>query len=202
MSCITNTTTSSGTFLFSKGHMTRCEAKKFCREKGGVLAPITTQEDKDAVLEMINPECFEHYLDNMYHIGLDVYNCGDQQERVFSNGIIYDKNVHGHLYDDLGEPDDKCPETFMMYSSANPLTIGSKGSNCYPSHYRALCLIPPASDSSPINQDESAYIKLSFNQSLAVAGGMLCFVVVNSVFAARVYKRSKEVQKKLCDLES
>ena len=201
MSCITNTTTSSGTFLFSKGHMTRCEAKKFCREKGGVLAPITTQKDKDAVLEMINPECFEHYLDNMYHIGLDVHNCGDQQERVFSNGITYDKNVHGHLYDDLGEPEDKCPETYLMYSSGNPLKISSNDPKCKQSHYRALCLVPPTTESSPVSADESNYVKLNVNYLAAASGGIFCAFLGVFAFAAKMHKRSKLLEEKLFDLE-
>ena len=57
MSCKTSITTSSGTFSFSEKVMSRCEAKKYCRDKDAILAPITTQEDKDAVKKMLDSDC-------------------------------------------------------------------------------------------------------------------------------------------------
>ena len=203
MSCKTSITTSSGTFSFSEKVMTKCEAKKYCRDKDAILAPITTQEDKDAVMKMLESDCsvWKQYTDSMYHIGLDVYPCGNQQERVFTNGVVYNKDIHGPLYDDVSETEDKCPWSYMMYFSGSPLKI-SELRNCIPQPSRALCLKPPAAVSSPITQGNVDYIKLDFNQSVAVFGGMFCFTLGIVVFAAKAYKRSKYLERKLCDLEN
>ena len=198
MSCTKSITTSSGTFSYSDTTMTRCEAKKYCRDEGKILAPITTQEDKDAVMKLLDYKCSKFH---MYHIGLDVHHCGSQQERVFTNGITYDSKTHGKLYDDLGEPKDKCPETFLMYFSSNPLKISANDPNCWPSHYRALCLDQTTAVSSPISQDNSEFVKLNLTQSLAMFGGIFCAFVGVFGFAIKMYKRSKHFETKLYELE-
>ena len=190
MSCPKSVTTSSGTFSYSERQMTRCEAKKYCRERGQILAPITTQEDKDAVLTMFNEKCFNHYTESFYHIGLDVFPCGDTQERVFTNGVKYDANIHGHLYADYGKPDHKCPQSYLESLNWNPFTIGTKP-NCYPQTHRALCLDQSTATASGITQKEADHYKVSTTQAVVAIGGFF-FVVVGSLFVIVKLYKSKE----------
>ena len=203
MPCKKSVTTSSGTFTHSETEMTRCEAKKYCRDNGAILAPITTQEDKDAVLGMLDRDCgWKSFYDSYYHIGLDVYPCGDQQERVFTNGIVYDKDVHGPLYDDLGLPGDKCPYAALMYYTSNPLTISAEDPHCIPPRLRAICLDEKTAASSPLAQDRVDYIKLDFTESVAVFGGIFCAFIGVLAFAAEMYRRNKNMRNKRSDLEN
>ena len=200
MSCLKNITTSSGTFSFSEIQMTRCEAKTYCRDRGQILAPIMTQEDKDAVLKMLDPNCLKHYSESFYHIGLDVQPCGDTQERIFTNGIAYSAEAHGHLYDDLSIATDKCPQAYLTSTDIEPLTIGIKP-NCYPQKHRALCLDQSTAKASPITQKEADSFKLSSTQGLTAIGGVFCVVVGSLIiFAAKMYKSKKYWENKFYEL--
>ena len=201
MSCPKSVTTSSGTFSFSKERMTRCEAKKYCRERGQILAPITTQEDKDAVLSMFHHTCLNNYKESFYHIGLDVYPCGATQERIFTNGVKYNADIHGPLYDDLGEVADKCPQAYLASVSWNPFTISTKP-NCYPQKHRALCLDQSTATASGITQNEADHYKVSTTQALVGIGGVL-FVVFGSVmFSVKMYKSREKLRKENLSLRN
>ena len=198
MSCIKSITTSSGTFSFSEKEMTRCEAKKYCRDKGQILAPIMTQEDKDAVLEMLDPNCVDYFSETFYHIGLDVYPCGDKQYRVFTNGVEYKKDVHGHIYDDFSNVDDKCPFAYVDSTDENPVTIGAKP-NCYPQKQRALCLDQSTASASEITQNEADHYKVSSTQAVVAIGGFF-FVVVGCLFViVKLYKSKNYWKNKFHD---
>ena len=76
MPCSNKVTTASGTFTAYNDLMTHCRAKKFCKEKGQILAPVTNQKDVDALKKMLDHSCPMHYGVYNYHIGLDVNQCG------------------------------------------------------------------------------------------------------------------------------
>ena len=194
MSCPKKVTTSSGIFSFSERQMTRCEAKKYCRKRGQILAPITTQEDKDAVLTMFKDKCFNNYSESFYHIGLDVFPCGATQERLFTNGDKYDASLHGHLYDDLGEAGDKCPQSYLASLSYNPFTIGTKR-NCYPQEHRALCLDQSTATASGITQKEANLFKVSTTQALIGIGGGFMVVFGSIIFSVKMYKSKEKLRK-------
>ena len=200
MSCIKSIKTSSGTFSFSEKEMTRCEAKKYCRERGQILAPITTTEDKEAVLKMLDPDCVDYYSETFYHIGLDVYPCGDKQERVFTNGVEYNKDVHGHLYDDLSIPNEKCPQAYLDSTDHNPFTIGSKD-HCYPQPRRALCLDQSTAAASSITLNEADHYKVSSTQAVVGMGAFFVIVVGSLAFAAQLYKSKNYWKNKFYESE-
>ena len=60
MDCKYSTTTSSGTFTVYNQLLHKCTATKFCKEKGHILAPITTLEDKEALTKLLHPYCDIH----------------------------------------------------------------------------------------------------------------------------------------------
>ena len=200
MSCIKSITTSSGTFSISDEKMTRCEAKKYCRDKGQILAPITTQKDKDAVVKMINPYCLSNNGEGFLHIGLDVFPCGDKQYRVFTNGIEFDPKIHGHLYADLSEVDDKCPQAYFERISTKTLKIGIKPW-CYPQKHKALCLDQSTATASGITQKEADHYKVSSTQAVIVIGGFLFVLIGCLVVIVKLYKSKNKLEKKFFDLE-
>ena len=55
--CKTEVTTKSGRFTFYNESVPRCQAKLKCLERGEILAPITNQEDLDAIRGIMNWEC-------------------------------------------------------------------------------------------------------------------------------------------------
>ena len=193
MACSMSTTTSSGTFTVVNKEMTRCEAKKYCREKGQILAPVTNQEDKDAILKLIGAKHCKIDRGNMfYHIGLDVTPCGETQERIFSNGVFYDRSVHGKLYDDMSPPSEICPDAYLDYEDSNPFTIGSLP-RCHPQRQKFICLDQSTAAASPVTQEKSKSVQLAA-ETCAVLG-MLIGVLVFST--AKFYKRTKDLEKEL-----
>ena len=196
MPCSFSTTTSSGTFTITNKEMTRCEAKKYCRERNQILAPITTQEDKDAILNLIDPSCQIHKGDKFYHIGLEVTPCGKTQERIFSNGIVYDKDIHGKLYDDLSKPEDKCPDAYLMYYDDNPFTIGTLP-NCYQQYQRVICLDETTATASPFSQEKTSLVHNNSTQVFLTVGRMFCAIIGIIGFAtAQIYKRKVNWKRK------
>ena len=195
MACSMSTTTSSGTFTIIHDEMTRCEAKKYCRERGQILAPVTNQEDKDAILKLIDPEhCQVHRGDLFYHIGLEVTPCGKTQDRVFSNGVIYDHSVHGKLYDDLSPPTEICPDAYLDYETPNPFTIGSLPM-CHPQRQRFICLDQSTAAASPVTQAKSKSVQLAV-ETCAALGMLVCTVIgVLAFTTAKFYKRTKLLER-------
>ena len=55
--CKTEVTTNSGTFTFYSESVPRCRAEILCAEKGAILAPLTNQEDIDAVRGILDWNC-------------------------------------------------------------------------------------------------------------------------------------------------
>ena len=190
-----STTTSSGTFTVVNKEMTRCEAKKYCREKGQILAPVTNQEDKDAIMKLIGAKHCKVDRGNMfYHIGLDVTPCGETQERIFSNGVFYDRSVHGKLYDDMSPPSEICPDAYLDYEDSNPFTIGSLP-RCHPQRHKFICLEQSTSNASPITREKTKSVQLAA-ETCAVLGVLVCAVVGVLAFStAKFYKRTKDLEK-------
>ena len=203
--CGYTTKTSSGTFTVYNQLLDRCSAKKFCEKKGHILAPITTTEDKEAVWDLLNIFCKIHQGVRYYHIGLDItprLGCGGGQDRVFTNGVKYDKDIHGHLYDDTYiTTESKCPLAYMHYFFLkNDLIIGTKTDCKYngePEPMKFLCLDQSTATSSPVTQDNADYFKLNTTQALAAVGGIVCVVGSLAFATAKFYKLSKMLKKEV-----
>ena len=98
--CPTSITTKSGTFTFHTEQVPSCKAKKICASLGRILAPITNVEDRDAIQNITNQRCgmFRNRGINLYHVGLDNIVCDNEVDRVFTNGVEYNKTLHDKLY--------------------------------------------------------------------------------------------------------
>ena len=196
MPCTNTTTTASGTFTVYNKELTKCEAKRFCREKGHILAPITTQQDKDAVYKLLDPRCKEHQGFKFYHLGLDITPCGDTQDRVFTNGVKYDKDIHGSLYIDFNTPQSKCPLAYIQYNSDTPFVIGHKP-GCYPQKLKFLCLDQSTAAASPITQSKVGSFTVNANQIILAAGGVLVAFGCFAFATAKFYRENKLLKKEL-----
>ena len=200
MDCGFSTTTSSGTFTAYNKKLTKCEAKKFCRDKGHILAPITTQEDKTAVLKLLDTRCDEHKGGEFYLVGLDITPCGESQDRTFSNGLNYVESVHGKLYEDYNTPDTKCP-TAVANSIVKTLEIGMEP-HCISQRMRFLCLDQSTAVASPIAKEDGQYIKLSITQATIAAGGIFVAFMCLSVATAKFYRQKTKLEKEALKNES
>lgn len=197
MPCSNKVTTSSGTFTAYNNEMTRCEAKKFCQKKGHILAPITSQVDKDAVLKMLDQNCPQHKGNFYYHTGLDLTYCGKKQERIFTNGVKYDEGTHGTLYTGGYKHDSKCPLAYMASILDRSLLIAAKP-NCYPQNLRVVCLDQSTAVASPVVQEKPGYYKVSSAQALVAVGGF-CAVFGCLVLAIG---KNKQLKKELNELKN
>ena len=196
MDCKYSTTTASGTFTVYNQMLHKCTATKFCKEKGHILAPITTLEDKEALTKLLHPDCDIHKGVRHYHIGLDITPCGETQDRVFSNGVIYDKNVHGHLYDDFNTPKTTCPLAYIHYLYyTNRLVIGAKN-GCRQQPMKVICLDQSTATAQPIVKNDD-YLKLSQTQTLVAVGGVFFVVGCLVLAVAKLYRQNKVLKKEL-----
>ena len=198
MNCGYSVKTSSGTFTVYNQLLDKCAATKFCKEKGHILAPISTLEDKEALTKLLHADCDIHKGVRHYHIGLDITPCGGGQDRVFSNGVIYDKNVHGHLYvDKYITAQEKCPLAYMHYFySMNRLVIGTRR-RCEQQPMKVLCLDQSTAASSPITQREDDHYKVSSSEAVIGLVGNLVVVGCLALVALKFYRQSKMLKTEL-----
>ena len=205
--CTTVVNTASGEFTFHSEVMSRCEAKKFCKKEGGILAPVTNREDLNALKEAAynkNKDCPFHYGVHQYNVGLDITPCGyKKQDRWFTNGVKWDKKVHGPLYEET-DTSLVYPCTyagFFPYTGNNgDMIIALRGDNCDEVPFRFICLKPAAKDQ-----------KLSYPQKLimgdnptatavnCVAGVLFVGVVVLMGLALKNFMRFRSSSKKYAE---
>ena len=96
--CKKTVKTSSGTFTAYNLNRYECGAERFCKDKGQILAPITTKEDKDAVAKMLShPNCEGKNMHQSYFLGLQVSMCGGEAHWDFSNGVKWDDETHARF---------------------------------------------------------------------------------------------------------
>ena len=95
-------TTASGTFIIHHEEAGRSEAKKICERENTILAPITNQADKDAIMKLINSsECPAKNMWSDYLVGLEIAPSCKNKKKIFSNGVEWNDKLHSHLYTDL-----------------------------------------------------------------------------------------------------
>ena len=209
-SCTTQVTTPSGRFTFHEQRMSICEAKKFCAEKNEILAPITNEEDSLAIARTIHEGdhegCWFHNFQRFF-IGLDVTPCGKgKQERVFTNGEVWNPKVHDKFYVELGDTWNK-PCVFALFDIDEPFVASWKG--CYEKTTRFICLKPtdptkvdPRSES--CGSSSSALVVNETNQSL-INVGFVGFLALAAVFLAlistRYYRKYRNIEEKLTEEE-
>ena len=104
VNCVKQVTTPSGVFTFFEEEVLKCDARKRCAEKGQILAPILSTEDAQALLRAtVESSCEFHSHLDPYHIGLDILKtkCGKKEEKIFTNGVVFDEAIHGKVYREL-----------------------------------------------------------------------------------------------------
>ena len=213
--CTTEVITSTGKFTFYSETMSVCEAKKFCGKKGEILAPITNKNDFDELYKVTqmgnHPGCPFHYGPYIYYsIGLDVTSCGGKgkQDRVFTNGVVWNNTVHGQLYTDIRDSWNRPCVHALMYNNADKPTVEPYGTFCYQHRYRFLCL--KEADPSVLVASESCgstseAVKSDYYEHFFTAG-FICSLVVSGVFFALMaiiyYKKYRAIEQKLDNVKN
>ena len=213
--CSTEVITPTGKFTFHKNYnMSICEAKKFCAKKGEILAPITNEEDALAIYETMHAGahagCWFHYGDFDYFIGLDVTPCGKgKQDRVFTNGEVWNETVHGKLYiDNIDSWNKPCVFASMTSDFKRPF-MGYWG-DCYQStDFRLICLKPAiptkniSSDSCSPSSSES--LKVAKTTDSLFTMGFIGFLALAAVFfafvATKYFKKYRDVEEKHAEVK-
>ena len=93
--CSNTLTTNKGTYTFHNENILKSEAAKLCKKNGGIIAPLNTQEEFDAVHKFAyecQPWCSYHF----YHVGLDLTK---NETRFYSDCTEWDWEKHDKLYD-------------------------------------------------------------------------------------------------------
>ena len=214
--CATEVTTPTGKFTFHDQGVTVCEAKKICASKGEILAPITNRADFDALYRVTqagnHPSCPFHYGAFPYSIGLDVTPCGKgKQDRVFTNGVVWNDTVHGQLYSE--GPDSRtspCVHASLRTFENKP-HVYSYGYFCRHSWPRFICLkeASPSELASSGSCSSSPEAVSSENGSLKgnlVGTAVVAFLSMVAVFfafvAVKYYKRYRAVEEKYEEIKN
>ena len=92
--CSNSLTTSRGTYTFHQEQMNKSQATKFCKDKGQILAPITSQEEFDTIHNHMI-KCRNLCGPRTYHIGLYVMH---KDLKFFSNCEEWVPEKHEKLY--------------------------------------------------------------------------------------------------------
>ena len=212
-SCSSEVTTPTGRFTLHQEKMSMCEAKKVCAGKGEILAPITNKEDFSAVYKTLlagdHEGCWLQSFD-YFMTGLDITPCGKgKQERVFTNGEVWDQSVHGKLYfDHINSWFKPCVHAGIYYDLNQPAL--AMWLDCYQDAQRFICLKPadPAkvvsSDSCAAPHSE-ALQAVNASQSFFAVGLIVCLALFAFCFAfiaLRYHRKYRDVEEKSTEAES
>lgn len=197
-SCITQVTTPTGKFTFHQQTMSVCEAKKACALKGEILAPVTNGADFDALHKVMkegnHPGCPFHHGDHTYALGLDVTPCGrGRQERIFTNGVRWDENIHGKLYSDYeNSRKSNCVFANMETNQDKP-AVQPYSDQCYRLYtYRYICLKEagrsdvPYGGSCASSVPQAVSSDASYHKRFALGAFFICCLSLAAVFFAYV----------------
>ena len=187
--CETSVTTPTGVFTYYDGDLTYNQAKVECASKHQILAPVTNQQDLDALLSIAdsrNESCVFHNAIISYLLGLDIRKCDGIETRVFSNNIIWNQTEHGPLYLERGHKT-KDVNTAVIYPIMNRMGIvkdyGGRGRRRY------ICLKPSSSSSlaEPLTQTDLAY---NLSYGVLFTCGNLMIMVAGIMYMLKL-KKSK-----------
>ena len=201
MTCLNSVTTSTGKFTLYTDRISRCQAKKRCREMGQILAPIKNRNDLNAIIKLqknneFSERCvFGNGYWRMYHIGLDVMYVGGSLFGEFSDGTKWDDCEMGDLY--IVNRPHKCPHALYSNLDGAELTIDPENEECNSKTAlaRYICLEPAdkkvVSSENLLQQSQG-----SGDFNLTAATGGVAFMVV-CVFAAVGWIRMKSCEEEM-----
>ena len=102
MSCKKSLRTRSGTFTFFDEPATKCVAEKKCLQRGEILAPVTNRHDVKKIKKFIESndgvEGCRIGSTASYWLGLDITFTGNDQHKVFTNGLKWREKKHSKIY--------------------------------------------------------------------------------------------------------
>ena len=149
--CPTSVTTKTGTFTFHAQKVTSCQAEKFCRGLGQILAPITNVEDHEALQKVADQRCgiFEKPNDQItsYHVGLNNVFCGNEVYRVFPNGVAWNETLHGKMYW-ITKDKGTCFSTLYtpLGGIEGSISVLARRKDCSDWKFRFICLHPASKE--------------------------------------------------------
>ena len=155
------------------------------------------------------PGCAFHTGWQEYLIGLDVTPCGKgKQDRVFTNGVVWNEAVHGKLYIDTADSLNE-PCVFASYSVEYSKPTLGRWPDCRQGTFKFICLKPAepvdAQVSSESCNSQSEALKSSGNnQSFFALGLVSCLASVAVVFAfiaVKYLKKYRAVEEKQAQVE-
>ena len=207
-SCSKEVFTATGKFTFHNEQVWICEAKKICAKNDEILAPITNKQDYDAIMKVAkmgnHPNCPFHYGDHTYFIGLDITTCGrGKQERVFTNGVAWDEDVHGKLYDDSWHIKKYNCAFAQLASWGTKPWLDFWGESCHQKTNRFLCLKPSDAPVAGTRSDSCSFKPQAIKSnnelnfaSAAIIGFCGIASVIFSFVAVKYYQKYRTIKEK------
>ena len=187
--CETSVTTPTGVFTYYDGDLTYNQAKVECASMQQILAPVTNQQDLDALLSIAdsrNESCEFHFVLKKYHIGLDVRkNSAGIETRLFTNNIVWNQTEHGPLYLERGH-ETKDINSATIFPLIKKMAIVKDNGNF---KRRYICLKPSKQSicAEPITEKNLVY---NMSYGVLFTCGNLMIVVAGIMFMLKI-KRSK-----------
>ena len=167
-SCPTSVTTKSGTFSFHTEEVPSCKAKKICASMGRILAPITNEEDRNAIHSITSQKCgiFKGRRYDAYHVGLDNIVCDNETHRVFTNGVEYNETLHGEFYYIFSRKKKKSNCLASLWATGSPVersqvSVIRMPDTCEDYRRRFICLDPAKAGSSTAEHLKLESFKIS-----------------------------------------
>ena len=166
-----------------------CAAIERCTELGAILAPFTEQSEFDIVMKEIKSCEYQHPLHKKW-VGLLISK--DNSTRVFTNGVKFEDNVHGDLYQENHVTIPKnCPIAILDPERTNKLQI-SVNLNCRPHNRLYVCFEPKKTTKSEAITSDT----VSTNTSLLVVVGSILIVALICLVSYLV-RQNKNLKMKL-----
>ena len=183
--CGDSLTTSAGTYTFYDSKMNKNDAAKFCKDKGQILAPITSQGEFDKVHQFVNKCCSTV---TTYHIGLFVFG---KDVKMFTNCEEWDSAKHDSLFRwHMG--DGPCYEPY--YFPMDGKMSVSEDSRCGISHRKPICF--KAANAQALVKTESSNGFASVG-TLSIMMAVVALVVSLSVALFISARKLKHLKKNL-----
>ena len=153
-----------------------CAAQNRCTMLGGaILAPIKERSEFNAVMKSIK-SCEHQNKVSVRYIGLHI--ASDNSTRVFTDGVKFDYEVHGHLYkENYVNMPQNCPAAILAPELEDNLHIGSNW-NCGDSERLFICFEPKKT----IKFDAITSVAEGGKTSVFIAVGSFLFVAVACMF--------------------
>ena len=173
------------------------------------MAPITNKEDAEAIYKTIkmgqHEGCPFYQGVNKYSIGLKVTACGKgKQERIFSNGVVWNETLHASLYSDRIDSWNQ-PCVYAQFNSRyDRPQMASSRPLCYERMLRPLCLKPAvpveAACSDFCSKTDSVALRSSKPSndyfSIGIIGFLALVAALLTFLATTYYKKYRSVKDK------